>query len=83
MGSVNTGEESIELSLFVNDMITYLESLRNPHVIRIYKQVKRSAAAVARSCLCGPWTAAHQDPLSMGLPRQEYWNGLPFPLKMA
>ena len=26
-----------------------------------------------------PWTAARQYPLSMGLPRQEYWNGLPFP----
>ena len=24
------------------------------------------------------WTAAHQAPLSMGFPRQEYWNGLPF-----
>ena len=26
-----------------------------------------------------PWTAAHQAPLSMGFPRQKYWNGLPFP----
>ena len=26
-----------------------------------------------------PWTAARQSPLSMGFPRQEYWNGLPFP----
>ena len=25
-----------------------------------------------------PWTIAHQAPLSMGFPRQEYWNGLPF-----
>ena len=24
-------------------------------------------------------TAAHQAPLSMGFPRQEYWSGLPFP----
>ena len=22
------------------------------------------------------WTVAHQAPLSMGFPRQEYWNGL-------
>ena len=22
-----------------------------------------------------PWTAAHQDPLSMGFSRQEYWRG--------
>ena len=25
------------------------------------------------------WTVAHQTPLSMGLLRQEYWSGLPFP----
>ena len=24
------------------------------------------------------WTAAHQAPLSMGFPRQEYWSRLPF-----
>ena len=29
--------------------------------------------------LCHPWTAALQAPLSMGLSRQEYWSGLPFP----
>ena len=27
-----------------------------------------------------PWTVAHQVPLSMGFPRQEYWSGLPFPI---
>ena len=26
-----------------------------------------------------PWTVACQAPLSMGFPRQEYWNGLAFP----
>ena len=26
-----------------------------------------------------PWAVAHQVPLSMGFPRQEYWSGLPFP----
>ena len=26
-----------------------------------------------------PWTVAHQAPLSMGFPGQEYWSGLPFP----
>ena len=26
-----------------------------------------------------PWTVAHQAPLSMVFPRQEYWKGLPFP----
>ena len=38
-------------------------------------------SSVAKSCptLATPWTAAHQAPLSMGFPRQEYWSGLPFP----
>ena len=26
-----------------------------------------------------PWTVAHQAPLSMRLPKQEHWSGLPFP----
>ena len=26
-----------------------------------------------------PWTIAHQAPLSMRFPRQEYWSGLPCP----
>ena len=26
-----------------------------------------------------PWTVAPQGPLSMGIPRQEYWSELPFP----
>ena len=26
-----------------------------------------------------PWTIAYQAPLSLELPRQEYWSGLPFP----
>jgi len=26
-----------------------------------------------------PWTVAHQSPLFMGFPREEYWSGLPFP----
>ena len=26
-----------------------------------------------------PWIVAHQAPLSMGFPRQDYWSGLLFP----
>jgi len=26
-----------------------------------------------------PWTVAGQGPLSTGIPRQEYWRGLPCP----
>ena len=36
---------------------------------------------VTKSCptLVTPWTVAHQAPLFMGFPSQEYWSGLPFP----
>ena len=38
------------------------------------------AYSVAQSCLTPvtPWSVAHQAPLSMEFPRQEYWSGLPF-----
>ena len=28
-----------------------------------------------------PWTVSHHAPLSPECSRQEYWNGLPFPLQ--
>ena len=42
----------------------------------------RCCCLVTKSCwtLCDPMDyIAHQAPLSMGFPRQEYWSGLPFP----
>ena len=30
-------------------------------------------------CFATPWNVAHQAPLFMGFPRQEYWSGLPSP----
>ena len=41
-----------------------------------------SYSACTLSCvwlIATPWTIAHQAPLPMGFPRQEYWSGLPFP----
>ena len=34
---------------------------------------------VMSSSFATPWTIAHQAPLSMRFPRQEYWSELPFP----
>ena len=36
---------------------------------------------VTKSCLTlvTTWTVAHQAPLFVGFPGQEYWSGLPFP----
>ena len=31
------------------------------------------------SAFVTPCTIAHQNPLSVGFPRQEYWSGSPFP----
>ena len=38
-------------------------------------------SSVAKECLLFVtlWTEAHQAPLSMGFPRQEYWSGLLLP----
>ena len=38
-----------------------------------------SDSCLVMSTLCNPWTEAQQASLSMGLFRQEYWSGLPFP----
>ena len=35
--------------------------------------------ASACPALSRVWLLAHQAPLSMGFPRQDYWSGLPFP----
>ena len=39
------------------------------------------ACSLAQKCLilCNPTDCSPQAPLSMGLSRQEYWSGLPFP----
>ena len=44
----------------------------------------KSESEVAQSCptLSDPWTAAHQAPPSMGVSRQEFWSGVPFPSEL-
>ena len=45
-------------------------------------QYKSEVKVKSLSCVqlfLTPWTTGCQAPLSMGLPRQEYWSGLPFP----
>ena len=45
------------------------------------KWISRGSGLVTESCLTlvTPWTVPHHAPLSMGFPRQEYGDGLPFP----
>ena len=60
----------------------YTEKTQITNILFLFILIKvKSESEVAQSCptLCGPWTVAHQAPLSMGFSRQEYWSGLPFP----
>ena len=41
------------------------------------KEKKKSLSRV--QLFESPWIVVHQAPLSMGLFRQDYWSGLPFP----
>ena len=43
------------------------------------KNINQLWIALKKKTLCDSWTVAHQAPLSMGFPRQEYWSGLPLP----
>ena len=46
---------------------------------RRHRETCCSVASGVSDSLRPPWTGAHQAPLSVGFPRQEYWSGLPFP----
>ena len=52
-----------------------MKSMKRIHLVTLL-------AVLSHSCLVWlfttPWIVACQTPLSMGCPRQEYWNGLPF-----
>ena len=57
---------------------TFLQSSRGSGDFR---QVVGERKCQLLSCFrlfANTWTIAHQTPLSMGFPRQEYWTGLPF-----
>ena len=51
--------------------------------IYIYSVCVSISCSVMSDSFMTPWTAAHQAPLSIGFPRQEYWSGLPFPSPWA
>ena len=44
----------------------------------LFKHLCVFSVAKLRQTLCYPRTIAHQAPLSMGFPMQEYWSMLPF-----
>ena len=54
-----------------------------PKVKKVYRYLRMLECVLSHSAtsdtLVTPWTVAHQAPLSVGFPRQEYQSGLPFP----
>ena len=40
-------------------------------------KVKEVKSLICVQLVATPWTAAYQDPLSVGFSRQEYWSGVP------
>ena len=51
----------------------------NMTLLTNYEKRESVSCSVASDSFVTPWTVAHQVPLSMGFPRQEYWSVLPFP----
>ena len=51
------------------------------HYTKTRDELLCGGGVVTKLCLTlvTPWTEAHQAPLSMGFPREEYWSRLPFP----
>ena len=53
--------------------------IKTTHPVQAPAQSRCCLVAKSLRLFATPWTVAHQAPLSMGFPRQEYWPGLPFP----
>ena len=57
-----------------------IAELAGRHKDRLGNKVKVKVKWLSRVRLFEtPWTVDYQAPPSMGLSRQEYWSGLPFP----
>ena len=54
----------------VNYCRIYVVDIWRACVLSYFRHVRLSAT---------PWTMARQAPLSLGVSRQEYWSGAPFP----
>ena len=66
--------------VFSLSSFTFIKRLFNSSLLSVIKV--ESESEVAQSCptLCDPMNCvAHQAPLSVEFPSQEYWSGLPFP----
>ena len=79
----------IDLSFFIITFIPITEFIQIFSFVSLEKEAQIIVfrhflyiVVVVQSLSCvqlfsTPWTVAHQAPLFMGFPRQEYWSGLP------
>ena len=73
-------KKNISVSVKIKDLERLRINLINISEEKNFTQVYKSVKSLSRVRLFAiPWTIAHQTPLSMGFPRQEYWSGLQFP----
>ena len=70
------GYSSVEFSKF--NRFVHLSPQFNFRILLLLLLLLLSHFSGVRPCAT-PQTAASQAPLSLGLSRQEYWSGLPFP----
>ena len=71
---------TLQLILFIHFLLwvcnlVLFRWLENVHLVPDYAQSLQSCPTLCEPMYC----IAHQAPLSMGFPRQEYWSGLPYP----
>ena len=66
--------ESLQVRRERDDISKVVFNFFNWRIIALQNLVTKLCLTLVTS-----WTAACQAPLSMRFPRQEYWNGLPFP----
>ena len=73
-----SSSSSTMLQAFSDGFIIIISSV----LIRVHSEKQNHGiVSVSHSVMSDsvtPWTVAHQSPLSMGFPRQEFWSGLPF-----
>ena len=68
----------MELLACISPKQFILGSLLESRIIQIYTPDCIRVGAQSFQLFATLWTITHQAPLSMGFPRQEYWNGLLF-----
>ena len=74
------GHKLSELKIFNIQVLPLITHFCSPCKHRVQLPVKvKVLVAQSFGHYEKPWTVASQAPLSMGLPWQEYWSGLPFP----